>query len=168
MCYIKKIFLKVLYGKKFVIGSGVTWRHRFNLLIENDGYVKIGNRCFFNNDCSISSNYKVVIGDECLFGENVKIYDHNHRFANPNLSIKDQGFSNGEVKIGNHCWVCSNVVILKGASIGDNCVIGAGCVISGIVSDNKIVKQGDDYTIENIIAKDSGKLWETNNEKNKN
>lgn len=31
--------------------------------------------------------------------------------------------------IGKHVWIGSNVVILKGVTIGDNAVIGAGCVV---------------------------------------
>lgn len=72
-----------------------------------------------------------------LFGENVKIYDHNHRFQKDS-SIKEQGYSNGEVHIGGHCWIGSGVIILKGADIFDNCVIGAGSVISEYIPEESI------------------------------
>lgn len=38
-----------------------------------------------------------------------------------------------------HCWVASNAVILKGADIGDNCVIGAGCVVKGTIPAGSLV-----------------------------
>lgn len=103
---------------------------------------------FFNNDCSINSNQLIKIGG-VLFGENVKIYDHNHRF-NEHKPIKAQGFSNGAVTIGERCWIGSNVTILKGSEIGNNCVIGAGCVISGKVPDNSIVRLKQTVEIEEI------------------
>lgn len=42
--------------------------------------------------------------------------------------------------IGNHCWIGSNVTILKETHIGDNCVIGAGLVISGKIKDGTLKK----------------------------
>ena len=140
MCFFKKIMYYIVYGKQIKIGKNVTWRKRFNLVIDKDAMVVIGDNCFFNNDCSINAIKKIVIGNGCLMGENVKIYDHNHRFRDRYTPIKEQGFSVSEVKIGNHCWIGSNVVILKGAQIGDNCVIGAGVVVAGVIKSNSILK----------------------------
>ncbi len=138
-CIIKKMFYKLYYMKHISFSKGVTWRKWFSLWIEN-GYVSIGRDVFFNNGCSISCINEVLIGDNCLFGENVKIYDHNHRFQNRNISVKKQGFSIGRIIIGDNCWIGSNVVILKGANIGNHVVIGAGCVVNGIIPSNMIVK----------------------------
>ena len=147
---LEKRFYKLIYGKKLKIGGSVTWRNNFTVMIAETGMVEIGDNCFFNNGCSINANELVRIGQGTLFGENVKIYDHNHRFRDSNKSIKQQGFSNGEVIIGNHCWIGSNVVILKGSKIGDNCVIGAGCIVSGVVESNSLLKKKAEYIIENI------------------
>ena len=57
------------------------------------------------------------------------MYDHNHCYKDANLPIKYQGYTEAPIIIGKHCWIASNVVILKGVTIGDNCVIGAGCVV---------------------------------------
>lgn len=137
---IKRLLLKLLFGRRFMVGKGVTWRRRFSVMIEPDGRCDIGDNVFFNNDCSINCIQHIVIGQGCLFGEGVKIYDHNHRFRSLNKTIKEQGYSTGEIVIGNNCWIGSNVVILKGAQIGNNCVIGAGCVIDQRILDNTIVK----------------------------
>lgn len=140
MCFIKKIFYKIVYGNRLSTGKNTTWRRNFLVMLEKEGKVLIGDNCFFNNDCTIGANKLVEIGEGTIFGENVKIYDHNHKFADLKKSIKEQGFSNGTVHIGCHCWIGSNVNILKNADIGNNCVIGAGCVISGKIEDNTIVK----------------------------
>ena len=147
---IQYVFLKILYGSSFTIGKHTTWRKHFNVMVDIGAKVEIGSNCFFNNDCSINANKLVKIGDGTIFGENVKIYDHNHRFANLSTAIKEQGFSVGEVVIGSHCWIGSNVVILKGTIIGDNCVIGAGVVLSGEIKSNTIVKNTCNYTMEAI------------------
>lgn len=137
---IKKILFKLIYGRKVFFGKKTTFRKRFNLAIDGKGVVKIGSNCFFNNDCSINAQEYIEIGDNSLFGEGVKIYDHNHVFKDKQMMIKDQGYKSSSVKIGSNCWICSNVIILKGVTIGDNCVIGAGCIVTSDVEDGSIIK----------------------------
>lgn len=91
----------------------------------------------------------VSIGSNCIFGEGVKIYDNNHTF-NQKKNIKDSGYHVGRIEIGDDCWIANNCVILKGTKIGNHCVIGAGCVISGEIPDNSLVRHNNDYKIECI------------------
>ena len=56
-------------------------------------------------------------------------------------SIKAQGYTLGETHIGNHCWFGTNVVVLKGVTIGDNCVIGAGVVVSTDIPDGTVISK---------------------------
>ena len=139
---IKKTGFKIIYGKRFSVGKRTHWRKDFSVMLDKNASLTIGNNCFFNNGCSIESNEQVVIKEGCLFGENVKIYDHNHRFRDSNSYIKNQGYTTAPVEIGNNCWIGSNVVILKGTTIEDHCVIGAGAVIEGRIPANTIVKSG--------------------------
>lgn len=147
---IKILLYKLLYRGAFQIGKETTFRKNFSLYLERGAKIEIGRDCFFNNGCSLNVLKKIKIGDGCIFGENVKIYDHNHRFADSDKKIKEQGYSVSELNIGKHCWFGSNVVILKGANIGDNCVIGAGCIISGKIESNTLVKPKQDYIMEEI------------------
>ena len=155
ICYhilaiVKKFLYKILYRKKIEIAKNVTWRRDFSVMIEKNGKLQIGKGCFFNNGCTIGVNKSVIIENGSIFGENVKIYDHNHRFADTTKSIKSQGYSNGMVHIGKHCWIGSNVCILKNADIGNNCVIGAGCVISEKIKDNTIVRANNQYILDTL------------------
>lgn len=145
---LKKFFLKLIYGKKISFGKKVTFRRRFNIFIENNAKIVIGENCFFNNDCSLNAQQEIIIGKDSIFGENVKIYDHNHVFKNKDERIINQGFKTEKVKIGNNCWIGSNVVILKGVTIGDNVIIGAGCVIAKNIASNKIVRNQVDMKVE--------------------
>lgn len=114
-------------------------RAGFHLIIEEKGRITIGENCFFNNYCSLVSRSQISIGRGTIFGENVKIYDHNHLYKDISKSIKVQGYKSAPISIGNHCWIGSNVVILKGVTIGDNCVIGAGCVIAKSIESGSVI-----------------------------
>lgn len=136
---IKKALYKILFGKKIQMGGGTTFRSNFHVYLERGAEIKIGRDCFFNNDCSLNALDSISIGDGCIFGENVKLYDHNHKFSDLEKSIKEQGYVSKPIKIGNHCWFGANVTILQGVQIGDHCTIGANCLIYKNVESNTVV-----------------------------
>ncbi|MFO0852009.1 MAG: acyltransferase [Gemmataceae bacterium] len=104
------------------------------------GELTLGDRVFLNNGCSIACRGRVTVGADTLFGEGVRVYDHNHKFRGPDTPIRDQGYTVGEVRVGRNCWVGSGVILLKGADVGDHCVIGAGCVVAGPVPPHTVVR----------------------------
>ena len=146
-----KVFYKIIYGRKVKIGRRVSWRQGFHLIIDK-GSVEIGKNVFFNNYCSISSCCKVKIGDDSIFGENVKIYDNNHIFNTENL-VRKAGMKSAPIIIGNNCWIGNNVCILKGASMGNNCVVGAGTILRESIPNNTIIKPKNNVERNEIVRK---------------
>lgn len=136
---IKMMEYKASYGNRFQTGDGFAFRRRFSANITENGKLKIGNNVFFNDDCSLNCKFEINIGNDCIFGENVKIYDHNHTFTNYLMPICKQGYNLKSVQIGDNCWIGSNVVVLPGTKIGSNSIIGAGSVISGEIPEGVIV-----------------------------
>ncbi len=133
---------------KVIVGDQVDIRNFFNLTIGKGAELTIGNKVFFNNNCSINCLDYIEIGENTLFGENVKMYDHNHQYDENQVFHKE--FTKSSIKIGTNCWLGSNSVILKGVTIGDNVIIGAGCIIHKDVPANSvIVNRQDHYTIKN-------------------
>ena len=155
---LKTVVYKLLFGKRIYIGKKTTFRKNFRVCLDADGKIDIGDNCFFNNGCSINALGRVFIGSGSIFGEDIKIYDHNHRFNKAGIPLKEQGFSVGEVYIGPDCWIGSNVVILKGAKIGNNCVIGAGCVIDCEIPPYSIVTATRELKITEIQFKANDKI----------
>lgn len=144
-----------LTNTNITIHEQVRVRNDFNITMGCNGTLSIGKNCFFNNQCSVNCLGKIEIGENCQFGENVLVYDHNHRYTNKTKLVSEQGYDIGHVKIGNNCWVGSNVVILKGVEIGDNVVIGAGCVIYKSITSDTVV-----YHQQNLISKTKSSLNE--------
>lgn len=143
-------YFKIKYGERITISKGTLWRSGLKITISENAKIRIGEKCFFNNYCSINSRNLIEIGNNSIFGEGVKIYDHNHKFNKANFHISDQGFTTAKIKIGNNCWVGSNVIILKGVTIGDNCVIGAGCIVNQDIPSNTIVTMNRNIEINKI------------------
>ncbi len=113
--------------------------------------MQIGDNVFFNSGCSLNSLDSVTVGDGCLFGENVKVYDHNHVFFLGGVPYSESGFTTAPVTIGDNVWVCANTVICKGVNIGDGCVIAAGAVVRSDVPANTML--ATDGTLTPIVRR---------------
>lgn len=124
----KMLGLSLMYGKQFETEK-FHYRDPLHIIIEGQGKLCIGNNCFFNTGCSITVREKIAIGANCIFGENVKLYDHNHEYRDKDTPIYQQGFNSAPIIIEEDCWIGSNVVILKGVHIGAHSVIGAGVIV---------------------------------------
>lgn len=141
----------VLYGD-ISIGEGFSLRDYCNILVYPKAKLTIGKRVFFNNFCSVNCLESIEIGDDTLFGEGVKLYDHNHLIIkNTNISVSKDQFSTAPIIIGKNCWLGSNVIVLKGVTIGDNCIVGANCIIHKSIPDNTIVKNNQNHIIETLV-----------------
>ncbi|MCO7071813.1 acyltransferase, partial [Vibrio cholerae] len=122
------------------ISHGLRNKRNLNLNV-NSGVLKIGRNNFFNNNVSINVHMSVIIGDNCLFGENISIYDHNHKFGSLSSIIKEQGFNQKPISIGNDVWIGSGTIILSGVTIGNGAIIAAGSIVTKDVPDNSILLQ---------------------------
>ncbi|MBC1575643.1 acyltransferase [Listeria booriae] len=135
-CYIA---IKNLFGTSISIGRGLYFRRNFSIVTLAEGHISIGSNVFFNNNCSVNCCDAITIGSNVIFGENVHLYDHDHRYALGTDLFAEQGYSTAPITIGNNCWIATNVTILKGTQIGNNVVIGAGCTINQNIPDNTVV-----------------------------
>lgn len=130
------------------IGNTVQFKDYCSIWVDENSKLVIGNNVFFNNYCSLNSLKGIYIGDYTIFGEGVKLFDHNHKILGMNEILQNQGCSLGEIHIGTNCWIGSNVTILKNVTIGDNVVIGAGNLIFKNIPSNVIIKQSVNKIIE--------------------
>lgn len=148
--YFDKNSLLELEGNaaKGTIGEKFACRRNVKLRVVN-GELKIGQNVFINDNCSITCRGVIQIGNDCLIGQNVLIYDHDHLFRGSG-KISEQGFNIGTVTIGQNVWIGSNTVILKNVRIGDNCVIGAGSIIYQDIPESSLVYNAKETVIKPI------------------
>ena len=117
------------------------------LTIKSDAKFFVGKNTYITR-ATISCLGEISIGENTLFGENVRLYDHNHKYDKK--VVFHQEFNTGQIKIGKNCWLGTNVVVLKDVTIGDNVIIGAGCVIHKDVPANSIIINKQEQLIKKI------------------
>lgn len=82
----------------------------------------------------------ITIGHHTLIGPDCAIMDADfHALLPANTRHIEPGLDrDAPVHIGSHVWIGLRCTILKGAHIGDNAVIGAGSVVTGVIPPNCI------------------------------
>lgn len=107
----------------------------------DEGAITIGNNCGLSSPV-ISTRISVTLGDNVMIGGNVRIFDHNFHSLDcrkrRNLAEDQPDCRKAPVVIGNDVFIGTNALILKGTTIGDRAIIGAGSVVSGHVPADEI------------------------------
>ena len=55
------------------------FRSFVSLEVANNAKLTLGNRVFFNDHCTIRCGKEIEIGKDTMFGDGVRIFDHNHK-----------------------------------------------------------------------------------------
>lgn len=150
----------VLHGWPFIfrfpaasieIGEGCTINSGFfsNLLglyqrtimvAKGNAKIKIGSNTGISG-ATIYAWEDIGIGDNCIIGANVKIFDTDFHPVDTDERLRGKldAVKTKPVKIGNNVFIGVNAIILKGTELGDNCVVGAGSVVSGKFGAGEII-----------------------------
>lgn len=95
--------------------------------------IELGERVFFNFNCTVLDVCKITIGDYCQFGSGVQILTPLHPL---DAALRRKQEYGAPVVIGSDVWVGSGAIILPGVTIGSRTVIGAGSVVSRSLPDD--------------------------------
>ena len=119
-----------------LVGTNVICRNFENFHVSS-GKLILHNGVFINNSCSFNCMERIEIGNGTMMGEGVRFYDHDHVYTAE--KIEKWQWTTAPIRVGRDCWIGSNVTILKGVTIGDNTIIGAGCLIRNDIPANSVV-----------------------------
>jgi len=117
---------------------------RFNkcsFIVGNNGRLIIGKNVGISST-AIVCNQHILIGNNVKIGGNVVIYDTDFHSLNAESRLDSKtdhaGTKTAPVKIGNSVFIGAHSTILKGVSIGENSIVGAGSVVTKNIPPDEI------------------------------
>lgn len=128
------------YGVFTELGDSVY--ANFNLTVLDCCRIVIGSRVYIGPNCTLAAPVHPFLAEERLFREKPDGTVYDDEYARP-------------IRIGNDCWLASNVVVCGGVEIGDGCVIGAGSVVTRSIPQNSFAAGNPCRVIRQITEQDS-------------
>lgn len=95
-----------------------------------DTHITIDENAYIGPYVLITGTGNIKIGKNCLIAPHCGIFANNHIFADPTLTIEQQGVTRQGIVIEDDCWLGHNVTVLDGVIIGKGSIIGAGSVVN--------------------------------------
>ena len=136
---------KILLGDDVIINS----KYRNNpiggdtftsIVAERDAVIRIGNHVGLSNS-AFFSKLSITIEDNVMIGGSCRFYDtdfHSVRPSERTLETEDHDIASKPILIRSGSFFGAHTIILKGVTIGRNCVVGAGSVVTKDIPDNEI------------------------------
>ncbi len=116
-------------------------------VLANRGCLTIGDHFFANTSCTVWCLNRMTIGEDCLLGWGVMMRDSDGHEV--------EGIEEKEVTIGDHCWLCSESVILKNSAMGDGSILGYRGVLTKPHKNKNVLLAGMP-----AVIKKEGVHWE--------
>lgn len=152
MDFLKGIAKKILFPHTYSSEAYINY-------LKKQG-VKIGHHCHIYSpnhtiiDCQ--RPHTLFIGDYCKITQGVTILSHDYSMSVVKRKYHEHIGDMGITIIGNNVFIGMNTIILMGSEIGNNCIIGAGSIVSGkypsdsVIAGNpaRVICTIDDYYIK--------------------
>lgn len=107
-------------GERFLIEQPFHCDYGYN--------IEIGENFYANVNCVILDEAKVIFGDNVFIAPNCGFYTAGHPF---DIEQRNGGLEYARpITVGSNVWIGAQVCVLPGVTVGDNCVIGAGSVVT--------------------------------------
>lgn len=132
-----------IQGNKSLISVGSNSHVLGQLLIfAHGGQIEIGDDCYIGEFAKIWSAKKIHIGNRVLISHGVNVFDslthpikadaRHQQFLEivKNGHPKQISLEEAEVVINDDVWIGAMSIILKGVTIGEGAIIGAGSVVT--------------------------------------
>ena len=140
------------------LGENAIWTSKGGCKISYGSTIEVLNNAVLNSDyftmnCNsvLVSAKRIDIGQDVMLGRNVVIYDSDfHTLIGKNGEVLNPSAS---VKIENHVWLGTNVMVLKGTIIGKNSVVGANTIVKKKITEGVIYKTKQEGLIRDEVGK---------------
>jgi acetyltransferase-like isoleucine patch superfamily enzyme len=132
--------VKLEVGREATVALGRwSWLGHGCKLRAHEGHISIGAKSVLGQECTISAYQHVSIGRECIIADRAMLIDFDHGMVEIERPIREQGIYKRDVRVGHNVWMGYGACVLRGVTVGDNCVIGTNSVVTKDVPDNSVV-----------------------------
>jgi lipopolysaccharide O-acetyltransferase len=101
--------------------------------------VRIGSGTAIRPYCTISAAESITIEENVVLSAFSTVIDSDHVHAGPGVNVVyNRQLETSPVRIGRGTWIGERVAILRGASVGRYCTIGANSVVRGEIPDYSV------------------------------
>jgi acetyltransferase-like isoleucine patch superfamily enzyme len=105
----------------------------FSMKSDTRPLLQIGSRTFIGHNSAFSVVQKIELGEDCLIAGDVRFYDNDGHPVDPEARRRHEPAgpsSSKPIVIANNVWIGTGSIILKGVSIGEGSIVGAGSVVT--------------------------------------
>lgn len=126
-------------GRKIAIGDRCIIYPDCSLSVEQAAWALDGPRLTLGEGVLLQSNVtitcaeRIELAPSAAIGSNSLISDNDHTIDGSAESVLAMPIVSAPLRIGRGVWVGHNCSIVRGASIGDHCVIGANSVVRSAI-----------------------------------
>ncbi len=120
------------------------------------GDVKVGSNCWIGPFSIVDGSGGLKIGDFCTISAGVHIYTHDN--VKQTLSSGTMPIERSPISIGNNVYLAPNVIVAKGVTIGNFCVIGANAFVNKEIPSHSIAIGQPAKVIGKVEVSDTGEI----------
>lgn len=120
----------VATGGSLVIGERSGVMHGCEIAVGEGAVVEIGDEVYVGAYVNIRSRRRITLGHNARIAQFVSLVGGQYRYAARDRLIREQGFEEGDVTIGDDAWLGVGVVVLSGVTVGTGAVVGAGSIVT--------------------------------------
>jgi acetyltransferase-like isoleucine patch superfamily enzyme len=130
-----RLWFHVEAGARVEIGEGSWLRcelEPIRLSAYRGAVLHLDRDCWLNG-CQISAKQSVQVGEGGMIGPGTRVYDSDQHPIDVDTPEKL-----APVRIGEFCWLASDVTVTRGSQIGGHCVIGSKSLVSGSIEPHSL------------------------------
>jgi len=117
-------------GRPIILGRGVWLMRGVVLSTSETGRIEVEDNVYIGEYGVVTSNALVHIGRNAIIAPHADLVDFNHGFDDLSRTVLAQPRDAAPIRIGRDAWLGAGVKVLRGVTIGDQAVVGAGAVVT--------------------------------------
>jgi len=116
--------------RPIILHDGVHLMRGVVLSTSKSGRIELHDNVYVGEYGVLTSNAAITIGRDSLIAPHADLVDFNHATADLDRTVFSQPVDAAPITIGRDVWLGARVTVLRGVTIGDQAVVGAGAVVT--------------------------------------